>query len=139
MNTARVITQQALAGILRTAEGTNAERDLMEGPPTRVALLHESDRPPTTAEIHEYADDVLHVLRGSAVVTLGGTLESPAEVAPGEWRGAGICGGSETEVNAGDIVLIPRGVAHARHTSGRQATLLLVKVTGGMRDIESFG
>lgn len=130
MNIARVITSQALEGILRTARGTNAERNLMDGPPTRVAILHECDKPVTIAEMHESADDVFHVLEGSAAVTLGGTLIAPHEISPGEWRGTGITGGSEQDVHAGDLILIPRGVPHMRHTTGRTAALLLVKVFG---------
>lgn len=132
MNTARVISERALEAILKAAEGVNSERDLLEGPPTRVAILNECDREQAVAETHENADDVFHVLAGSAVVTLGGTLDSPEEVAPGEWRAKGIKGGINTEVRAGDIILIPRGTPHMRHTSGRHVSLLLVKVTGGI-------
>lgn len=133
MNTARIITEKALAGILNSAEGTNAERDLMDGPPTRVAILHECGREATAAEVHENADDIFHVLAGSAVVTLGGTLEEPVELAPGEWRGTGIAGGTDSEVRDGDIILIPRGTPHMRHTQGRQASLLLVKVSAATK------
>jgi mannose-6-phosphate isomerase-like protein (cupin superfamily) len=128
-NVARVITSQALDAIIRVARGTNAERDLMDGPPARVAILHENGKPATTSEIHEHADDIFYVLDGSAVVTLGGTLIAAVQTAEGEWRGSGLLGGTEHYVSAGDIILIPRGTPHMRHTVGRTAALLLVKVS----------
>ncbi|HEY3412496.1 MAG TPA: cupin domain-containing protein [Armatimonadota bacterium] len=129
MNTARIITSQALDAIIRSAAGTNAERELMDGPPTRVAILHECGKAGATAETHEQADDIFYVLDGSAVVTLGGTLNDAVQTAEGEWRGSGISGGMEQQVSKGDVMLIPRGTPHMRHTIGRTAALLLVKVS----------
>lgn len=133
---ARVITAQALEAILRAAKGTNAERNLLDGPPARVAILHERDKAATVAEIHVNADDIFYVLDGSAVVTLGGTLDAPLEVSHGEWRGSAISGGREHQVSAGDIILIPRGTPHMRHTVGQTASLLLVKVTTSVEGTE---
>lgn len=129
MNVARVITAQALESIIRNARGDNSERDLMDGPPTRVAILHECEKPATTSEVHEHADDIFYVLEGSAVVTLGGALIDPVRTANGEWRGTGVTGGTEQQVSTGDIILIPRGTPHVRHTMGRSVALLLVKVS----------
>lgn len=129
MNVARIITSQALDAIVRSVCGANIERDLLEGPPARVAILSECGKAASASEIHELADDVFYVLQGSAVVTLGGTLNDPVQTADGEWRGTGIIGGTEREVSAGDIILIPRGTPHMRHTVGHTAALLLVKVS----------
>lgn len=94
----------------------------------RVAVQHEKDTTAANAEIHDASDDVYYVLDGSATLTLGGTLDAPKEVEPGEWRGPQIIGGQKVTINKGDLVIVPRGTPHHRSTTGQNFTMILVKV-----------
>ena len=80
------------------------------------------------AEIHRDSDDYHMVLEGSAVYTLGGTLDAAKEQQPGEWRAGSISGGREVVMKKGDMIFVPRGTAHQRNTEGHEATLMVIKV-----------
>ena len=91
-----VMTAQSVADVerkLHPQANKGAEPIGGEGMELRVAVQHENNLAPASAEIHDASDDVYYVLEGTATLTLGGTLESPREVEPGEWRGPGIKGG----------------------------------------------
>ena len=62
------------------------------------------------------------------MLTLGGKLEAPKEVEPGEWRGPRIEGGRNFEVKKGDLVVVPRGTPHVRSTAGKDFAMILIKV-----------
>ena len=91
-------------------------------------LRHEKDTTAANAEVHDASDDVYYVLEGTATLTLGGTLDSPKEVEPGEWRGSKIIGGQKVEIAKGDVVIVPRGTPHHRSTANQDFTMLLIKV-----------
>lgn len=63
-------------------------------------------------ERHENFADIFVVQRGRAVLRYGGTAEGASRTEPGEWRGGTIRNGMESEIKAGDIVVIPAGVPH---------------------------
>jgi mannose-6-phosphate isomerase-like protein (cupin superfamily) len=125
-----VMTAQALADVERKLHPENRAEELVggEGMELRVAIQHESDRAAPAAEIHDASDDVYYVLEGAATLTLGGRLEAPKEVEPGEWRGPRIEGGKEFEVKKGDLVVVPRGTPHMRSTVGKDFAMILIKV-----------
>jgi glc operon protein GlcG len=64
------------------------------------------------AEIHAHETDIFYVLEGRATVVVGGDVVEPHQTAPGEIRGPSIRGGETRELRAGDVIVIPRGVAH---------------------------
>ncbi|MBV8859573.1 MAG: hypothetical protein JOZ02_21755 [Acidobacteria bacterium] len=99
-----------------------------EGMELRVAIQHESNHAAAAAEIHDASDDVYYVLEGTATLTLGGRLESPKEVEPGEWRGPRIEGGQNFDVKKGDLIVVPRGTPHMRSTVGKDFAMILIKV-----------
>ena len=84
-----VLPAQSLGDLERKLRPENKAEDLIggEGMQTRVAVQHEKDHAPATGELHDASDDVYYVLEGAATLTLGGKLEAPREVEPGEWRG----------------------------------------------------
>jgi mannose-6-phosphate isomerase-like protein (cupin superfamily) len=94
---------------------------------TRVAVQHEKDHAAPSGELHDASDDVYYVLEGTATLTLGGKLETPKEVEPGEWRGK-ISGGQNVEIKKGDLVVVPRGTPHERNTVGKDFTMILIKI-----------
>src|SRR6201991_2541195 len=98
-----VTTAQSVDEAVRKLHPENKVEELIggEGMELRVAIQHEAGRAAPSAEIHDASDDVYYVLEGSAVLTLGGRLEAPKEVEPGEWRGPRIEGGQSFEVKKG--------------------------------------
>jgi mannose-6-phosphate isomerase-like protein (cupin superfamily) len=126
-----VLSAQALADVERKLHPeTNKGHELIggEGMELRVAVQHENNLAPPAAEIHDASDDVYYVLEGTATLTLGGKLESPKEVEPGEWRGPRIEGGQNFDVKKGDLIVVPRGTPHMRSTVGKDFAMILIKV-----------
>lgn len=126
-----VLSSQSLAEVQRKLHPeTNKGHELIggEGMELRVAVQHENNLAPAAAEIHDESDDVYYVLEGSATLTLGGKLESPKEVEPGEWRGPRIEGGQNFDVKKGDLIVVPRGTPHMRSTVGKDFAMILIKV-----------
>jgi mannose-6-phosphate isomerase-like protein (cupin superfamily) len=64
------------------------------------------------AEIHEDYADFFFVIRGSARLLTGGTVQDGKSVSAGEIRGKSVLNGVETALNQGDIVHIPATVPH---------------------------
>ena len=125
-----VLTGQSLADLERKLSTDNKVEELYggEGLQLRVAVQHDKNKPAGLAEVHDASDDVYYVLEGTATLTLGGTLEAPNEVQPGEWRGARINGGQTLTLNKGDLVVVPRGTPHQRSTVGKDFSLILIKI-----------
>ena len=126
-----VMTAQTLAEVERKLHpATNKGEELIggEGMELRVVIQHENNQPPASAEIHDASDDVYYVLEGTATLTLGGRLEAPKEIEPGEWRGPRIEGGRNFDVKKGDLVIVPRGTPHMRSTAGKDFSMILIKV-----------
>jgi len=126
-----VMTAQTVSDVERKLHpAANKGEELIggEGMELRVAIQHENNLAGASAEIHDASDDVYYVLEGTATLTLGGKLEAPKEVEPGEWRGPRIEGGKNFDVKKGDLVIVPRGTPHARSTAGKDFAMILIKV-----------
>ena len=98
-----VKTKQEVSALEKTLHVDNKYEDLTGGPGTqlRVAVQHDKWRENTDAEVHDASDDVYYVLEGAAWLTLGGKLDAPREISPGEWRSKTIAGGKIFEKNKG--------------------------------------
>ena len=125
-----ILAGQSLNEIERRLKGGNLVEEIFggEGMQLRVAVQHEKDKPAGPAEVHDDSDDVYYVLDGAATLVLGGALDSPREVEPGEWRGARIIGGQTFEVKKGDLIIVPRGTPHQRSTVGKDFSMILIKI-----------
>jgi mannose-6-phosphate isomerase-like protein (cupin superfamily) len=126
-----VKTARSLDDLEKSLRRENKVEDLTGGPGTqlRVAIQHDKLRENADAELHDESDDVYYVLVGSAQLTLGGTLEDPREISPGEWRSKKINGGRTFEIKRGDLIIVPRGTPHQRNTiSGKEFSMILIKV-----------
>lgn len=125
-----VMRAQGIADVQKKLQGLNKVEELIGGAgmELRVALQHENNTTAPTAELHDASDDVYYVLDGTATLTLGGTLESPKEVEPGEWRGPRIVGGQKVEIAKGDLIVVPRGTPHHRSTANQDFMMILIKV-----------
>ena len=69
------------------------------------------------SELHENYTDIFIIHEGSEELFVGGEIEDSEETRPGEWRGKGLIGARKYQVEAGDIVIVPKGVAH-QHGEG---------------------
>jgi len=125
-----VTSAQSLADLQKKVQPSNKAEDLIGGAgmELRVAIQHEKDTTAANAEVHDQSDDVYYVLEGTATLTLGGTLENPKEIEPGEWRSPKIIGGQKVEIAKGDLVVVPRGTPHHRSTAHQDFTMILIKV-----------
>ena len=126
-----VKTAQSLGDLEKSLRADNKVEDLTSGPGTqlRVAVQHDKLRQNADAELHDDSDDVYYVLKGSAQLTLGGTLDNPREASPGEWKSKKINGGTTFEIKKGDLIVVPRGTPHQRNTiNGKEFSMILIKV-----------
>ncbi len=125
----QVITAQSMDETVKALQSSNTLKNLISGAGIgcRVFIQHEKDVSTNQAEIHDGADDIFVFLEGTATLTLGGTLESPTQTQPGEWRAATITGGKDIKVAKGDMIIVPRGTAHRRVTPGQEVTLMVIK------------
>src|ERR1041385_3873729 len=125
-----VMRAQSLLDLQKKLQPANKVEELIGGTgmELRVAIQHENNTTPSNAEVHDASDDVYYVLDGTATLTLGGSLDSPKEVEPGEWRGPKITGGQKIEIAKGDLIVVPRGTPHHRSTANQDFTMILIKV-----------
>lgn len=124
-----VLSSQDMAAI-RAKMAVGSREDLVGkagGTETTMFFQKEANQK-GTAEVHRDSDDYHVMLEGWATYFLGGTLENPKEVSPGEWRGTGITGGRTVELRPGDMIFVPRGTPHYRSTEGGAATFSVIKV-----------
>jgi mannose-6-phosphate isomerase-like protein (cupin superfamily) len=125
-----VLKNQTLTEVQRKLQPENKTEELTGGERVqlRVAIQHEKNKTDAAAELHDASDDVYYVLAGAASLTLGGKLDAPHEIQPGEWRSPHIVGGKSFEVKKGDLIIVPRGTPHQRTTAGKDFTMILIKV-----------
>ncbi len=125
-----VLPAQSLDDLEKKLHPGNKVEELIDsdGMQLRVAVQHEKDVQAPSGEVHDASDDVYYVIEGSATLTLGGSLETPREVEPGEWRGQRIVGGQQLAVKKGDLIIVPRGTPHQRSTVGQDFSMILIKI-----------
>jgi uncharacterized RmlC-like cupin family protein len=82
-----------------------------------------------SSELHQNFADIFYVVRGEARLLTGGKLVNPTTASPGEVRGSGVEGGSETTLHPGDFVHIPANVPHQLLiTDGQEFYYFVIKV-----------
>jgi mannose-6-phosphate isomerase-like protein (cupin superfamily) len=125
-----VMQAQSLDDLKQKLKPGNKTEELIdsEGMELRVAVQHENNRTGAAAELHDASDDVYYVLEGGATLVLGGKLDAPKEVEPGEWRSPRIIDGKTFEITKGDLIVVPRGTPHQRSTANKDFTMILIKI-----------
>jgi mannose-6-phosphate isomerase-like protein (cupin superfamily) len=125
-----VMSAQSLDDLNRKLKPGNKTEELLDsaGMELRVAVQHENNKIGAAAELHDASDDVYYVLEGSAKLILGGKLDAPREIEPGEWRSPKIIDGKAYEITKGDLVIVPRGTPHQRSTENKDFTMILIKI-----------
>src|SRR5262245_4001636 len=122
-----VKTAASLTDLEKTLQGNGAHgADLLKPGPMALEIVwrHEEDYEQQELELHDAKDHVFYVTEGQAVFTLGGELEAPREISPGEWRAARSKASQKIEVKKGDLIFIPHGTVHSRSAKGRRFTML---------------
>ena len=124
------MSAQSLDDLKQKLQPGNKTEELIDsaGMQLRVALQHENNKTGAAAELHDASDDVYYVLDGGATLVLGGKLDAPKEIEPGEWRSPRIIDGKTFEVTKGDLVVVPRGTPHQRSTPNKDFTMILIKI-----------
>src|SRR5688572_31318725 len=80
-------------------------------------------------ELHEKWTDIFIVQDGEATILYGGSIEGAKDTGNGEIRGPKHVGGKSQKVAAGDVLVMPPGVAHQTIVEpGKQFFVMIVKV-----------
>jgi len=80
-------------------------------------------------ELHQNWTDIFVVQGGEATILYGGSIEGAKDTGNGEIRGPKHVGGKSQKVAAGDVLVMPPGVAHQTIVEpGKQFFVLIVKV-----------
>ena len=80
-------------------------------------------------ELHHNWTDIFIVQDGEATILYGGTIENAKDTGNGEIRGPRHIGGQSQKVSAGDILVMPPGVAHQTIVEpGKLFFVMIVKV-----------
>ena len=81
------------------------------------------------AELHEHVADVFVILDGEATEVVGGTVQGPKEVSPGEIRGTRVVSGTAHALRKGDILHIAANTPHqAIVPAGGHVVYYVIKV-----------
>jgi mannose-6-phosphate isomerase-like protein (cupin superfamily) len=80
-------------------------------------------------ELHQNWTDIFIVQGGEATILYGGTIEEAKDTGNGEIRGPRHVGGKSQKVAAGDVLVMPPGVAHQTIVEpGKLFFVMIVKV-----------
>ena len=80
-------------------------------------------------ELHQNWTDVFIVQGGEATILYGGSIEDAKDTGSGEIRGPRHVGGKSQKVAAGDVLVMPPGIAHQTIVEpGKLFFVLIVKV-----------
>ena len=80
-------------------------------------------------ELHQNWTDIFIVQGGEATILYGGSIEGAKDTGNGEIRGPKHVGGKSQKVAAGDVLVMPPGVAHQTIVEpGKQFFVMIVKV-----------
>ena len=80
-------------------------------------------------ELHQNWTDIFIVQGGEGTILYGGSIEDAKDTGNGEVRGPRHVGGKSQKVTAGDVLVMPPGVAHQTIVEpGKMFFVLIVKV-----------
>jgi len=123
----QLFTADALQGYLKSLQASPGNHQLSgsKSTPFTAVLTVESNKSAKEFEYHEHRDHIFQILEGSTQYQLGGTPQTPRSTGPGEWLAPGSEGAKSVTLNKGDMLVIPRGMAHKRSTTGSVSLLLI--------------
>ena len=127
--TAEKFSADDLANIERGFSTQPGSKNLAVGKTLTVAFTVESEKTAPEFEMHEARDHVFHIVDGTTVIEVGGSLDGKHSIGPGEWLALKCDGAVPYTLNKGDLLVIPRGTPHKRSTAG-SVTFLLISSQG---------
>lgn len=107
--------------------GPFGEKILANGRETAMVNKNITGKEPSKeAELHENFADIFIVKEGREEFFTGGEIKDKKLVSPGEWRGENLLGARKHIIEAGDTIIIPKGVAH-QHGAGA-VKMIVIKI-----------
>ena len=79
-------------------------------------------------ELHQNWTDIFIVQSGEGTILYGGSIEDAKDTGNGEIRGPKHVGGKSQKVTAGDVLVMPPGVAHQTIVEPGKFFFMIVKV-----------
>lgn len=119
------LTQQAAATI-KPGQPLLALPMLSFGPYRAVLEYRQAGAP---AAVHKTQAEIFHVVSGAGQMVTGGTLDAARAVDAANESGPSISGGSSRRVAAGDMIVVPAGVAHWIPSVEGRLVLISTKVS----------
>jgi mannose-6-phosphate isomerase-like protein (cupin superfamily) len=122
-------TAAGLHDAIQTLEVNPGNSTLVDDKTFTIALTVEKNKAAKEFEWHEGRDHIFQILDGSTVIEVGGTPKNARNTKPGEWLAPASENAVPLALNAGDMLVIPRGTPHRRTTIG-SVTLMLISPQG---------
>lgn len=97
----------------RKPDQPNFIQQILQAPPYNVNLeyrVHGLDTPPN---VHEGEAEMVYVVDGAGVLTIGGTLKDEKRTSDKNRSGSKVEGGTPRRIAKGDYIMIPEDTAHA--------------------------
>ena len=95
------------------AQAVNSGKALINGTDGRnFKVMGLRRQGPGVVEVHNTDTDVFYVIQGQATFVTGGTLTGGEHTAADEIRGGTLVGGQTHHLTKGDVIVIPKGIAH---------------------------
>ena len=125
----QLFTADTLQGYIKALQAAPGNHQLSgsKTTPFTSVLTVETNKSAKEFEYHEHRDHIFQIIDGTTQYQLGGTPQNPRNTGPGEWLAPSSEGAKSVTLNKGDMLVIPRGMAHKRSTSG-SVTLLLISI-----------
>lgn len=95
------------------------------GPGARIVVARRTQA--ADYEAHDGQHEFVVLRSGRATFHVGGRIDAPRQISPGEWRGAAAAGTAAYELAPGDVLSIPAGTPHQVAPSGGDVTYLSFK------------
>ena len=126
------VSSKALTALIEQAEAQRKEgqpgvsKPLLNFPPYTANVEYHVVAGP--AAVHRHSAELFYVLRGTAVLMVGGTLLNASAIDSENERGTGIQGGAAQSITKGDVLIIPENTAHGFKTIQGSIVLMTMKL-----------
>jgi mannose-6-phosphate isomerase-like protein (cupin superfamily) len=112
----------------RKPDQINFTQPLVKYAPYRASFESRIQGKPTNPNIHETDTEIVYVVDGAGMLTMGGTLKDERRVNDANRTGSAIAGGVKRHIGKGDFFIVPEGTAHA--FTDVEGTLVIISLHG---------
>jgi mannose-6-phosphate isomerase-like protein (cupin superfamily) len=112
----------------RKPDQINFVQPLVRYAPYRASFESRIQGKATNPNIHETDTEIVYVVDGAGMFTMGGRLKDERRVNDANRTGSGIEGGTRRHIAKGDFFIIPEGTAHA--FTDVEGTLAIISLHG---------